>query len=239
MNYLALIISGLVIALFLALFLAAARSRREKMARQEKRVSALGFRPLEKAPPELTDKLSGLRLSDQRRQFQLDHVYHRADFDQDFYLVDVVDSSDEQDMWLGPETLVVVSPHLALPRFTLISLPEMEDQGIMVDLAEKMLESAFSWMAGSLGVERIDFPSSPDFETRYVVFGSSQAAVRSLFTPSLIDYLMGVTLPLTLEGEGDLFAAGLSYTSSRKRKPMLNDLYREVIDLARVLKRGS
>lgn len=239
MDYLPLLIVVLVVALFVIMLWGSARSRREKQAAQQKRASAMGFRPLEEPPPELTSRIRQLRLSSQNRQLRLEQVYHRADFDQDFYLVDVVDGGDDQGNWLGPETLVVISPNLALPRFTLVSLPEMDQGGVAAEYAGKLLDSAFSWMAGTLGMERIRISSSDNFENRYVVFGRSQAAVEHLFSPSLTDYLMGVNLPLTVEGEGDLFASGLSYTSSRKRENQLQDLYREVIDLARVLKRGN
>jgi hypothetical protein len=238
-DFIPILIVILVVALFVFILRSSARSRREKLAAQQKRASALGFRPLKQAPPELTARINQLRLSSQGRQLRLEQVYHRADFDQDFYLVDVVDGGDDQGDWLGPETLVVISPNLALPRFTLVSLPQINEGGIAAEYAGKLLDSAFSWMAGTLGMERIKISSSAGFENRYVVFGRSQAAVQHLFSPSLTDYLMGVNLPLTVEGEGDLFAAGLSYTSSRERENQLQDLYREVIDLARVLKRGE
>lgn len=236
MNYLPWLISGFAIILLTVIILTAARSRREKLDRQQQRASALGFRPLETPPPNLTEKLRQIRQSSRQGSFRLEQVYHRPDFDQDFYLVDVVDSNDSQGQWLGPETLVVVSPNLTLPRFTLASLPDMGGTDEVPEYAEKILASAFSLLSNSLGIDRIKISSSPEFNRRYVVFGRNPSAVQNLFTPSLTSYLLGITLPLTLEGEGDVFAAGLSYTSSKAREANLNDLYREVIDLARVLK---
>ena len=237
MNTLPLIAAGLVGIIALSLILIR-RSTENKREKQRKKAASLGFRPLESPPLQLETKINQLRQQDGGNRLQLREVYHRAGFDQDLYLVDVKDVSDDQGAWFGPETLVVLSPNLALPRFALMSLPEMEQYPAVDDLARPMLEKVFQWAARALGLQRITFPSIPDFDTQYAVFGENEHAVRQLFTNSLTSYLLGLEVPVVLEGDSDLFAITLSYTNPRDRADHLQTLYRETQDLSRILKSG-
>lgn len=98
------------------------------------------------------------------------------------------------------------------------------------------MDQNFDWTAQMLGLERITFPNRPEFSRRFTIFSQREEAARRLFTPAVTDYLLGITLPLMIEGEGDFLAVGINPSNPENQTADLQVLYRETIDLARILK---
>lgn len=64
-------------------------------------------------------------------------------------------------------------------------------------------ETFFSKIGKLFGGVDINFPGSPQFSKKYILRGSDEAAIRSLFTPALIQFLEQQQGPLSLDAFGD------------------------------------
>lgn len=236
MNLPLMILIGVVL-IFSLIILQAVHSNRQRRPDQQKKMSSLGFKPLDEPPSQLTARFQKLRQTTSNKKVQLRRVYRQSGFDQDIYLFDVQDSNNAH--WPGADTLGVISPNLALLRFSLISTPQMGGNQSSSGAARVLMDRIFDWTAQVLGLERITFPNRPEFSRRYTIFSRREGAARRLFTPAVTDYLLGITLPLIIEGEGDFFVVGINPSSPENQTANLQVLYRETIDLARILKAES
>mgnify|MGYP006283755757 FL=1 len=224
--------------LMLVIVVQALQGRQKKLEAQQARIRSLGFQPREEVPPQLQDRVDRLRRHNLERRLQLRKIYQHHGFHQDFYLVDVEERGDQPGRWMGPETMVVISSQLALPRFTLMTLPDAGAGRAVDSLADRMLSQIFQWAAQALGLQRIEFPERPDFHRRFGVLGRNEGAVRNFFTLEIMDYLTQIDLPIAIEAEGDFLAVSLTYADDRQRQDHLQDLYRITRDLTRVFTSG-
>lgn len=181
MNLSLIIVVGAALLMALIVVLTVQGKQKTQEA-SKKRVRSLGFHLLEEVPLRLQQRMDQLVSRGSGNRLELRTVYQQQGFDQDFYLVDVKEHGDDQTSWMGPETMVVISPRLALPRFTLISLPEVGEGGAVEGLAEKMLDQVVQWLGKSRGLNRVTFPDQPEFQRRFGLLARNEQSVRRFFS---------------------------------------------------------
>jgi hypothetical protein len=77
-------------------------------------------------------------------------------------------------------------------------------------------ETFFSKIGKLFGGADINFPEAPQFSKKYILRGPDEAAIRSLFTPALLQFFERQERPLTIDAAGDTLFA---HRTSRRAKP--------------------
>ncbi|MDZ7843393.1 MAG: hypothetical protein U5K99_01100 [Anaerolineales bacterium] len=238
MNLSLIIVVGAALLLVLIVVLTV-KGRQKKQEASAKRARSLGFQLLEEVPIQLQERMEKLVSRGSGKRLELRSVYQQRGFDQDFYLVDVKEHGDDQVSWMGPETMVVISSRLALPRFTVISLPETGEGGVVEGLAEKMLDQVMQWLGKTRGLNQVVFPDQPEFQRRFGLLARNEQSVRHFFSRHLTQYLIQMNQAMGIEAEGDFFAVSLTSPGEKPDGDPLQDLYRTARDLARAFKTGA
>lgn len=200
-----LLIFGIIVVLMIR------TSQREKLD-QENQLRQLGFTPLQTAPPELKRRLEDLYDPSGEREIQVWQVHQRRELDQDLYVFDAVETRGD-DSEIGTEMFAVISSQLALPRFSLITLPNFDRDSLFGRLMEKLLDKVMSFAEGRLQLERVELPHRPGQDDRMVVFGQDPDAVREMLDRVRIQNIRTGDLPVQIGGIGDLVTVDFSSDS--------------------------
>ncbi len=212
--------------------------RASKKSQEEKRSRAikLGFEPLEEVPTGLLSRLEQLQQRSENQVLEVRNLSHQQGLDRDLYLLDLVDTDDE-DTWLATDMIAVISPQLALPRFTLTSLPPINTDRMLGNLMDKMLDKFFDWAAKYQRLTRVSFPGNPAFDNKYIVYGRDPQALQRLFSGFRASYLVSLKLPIMMAGSGDFLTleAGFPERNTQQTKQgSLKRLYQETGELIRL-----
>ena len=189
------------------------RTSRRERNEQDYQLRQLGFEPLEAPPPELDRRVNELYQTSADREVRLWQVYHRRELDHDLYLFDVEDTRGESSE-LGSEVFGVVSSRLALPRFSLVTLPDFDRSSLIGSLMDKLLDKVMSYAEGYLGLERIELPDRPELDDKLILFGRDPYAVREMLDRAGIYQFRATQLPIQIAGSGDFLTVDLSTSTS-------------------------
>ncbi len=223
----------LAILLFVIFLLFAILASRKSQEEKISQTQALGFEPLVEPPPELMTHLEELYHNEGNQTLKLRNLYQRREFDRDLYLFDLVNTHNENTS-MGTGVFGVISRQLALPRFSLASLPPLDTQRILGNLMDKILDKFFDWAGKHQGLIRVEFPDQPDFDEKFVVFDRDEYALRDLFSGTNARALPGSKLPFQLAGADDFLTIDYSYTSSHDNQDSdLRTQYQQFLDLVR------
>jgi hypothetical protein len=203
---------GVVLIFGLILFFVIRTSRRQQLE-QENQLQGLGFTALESPPPELERRVGEIYQTKGEREIHLWRVYHRQELDQDLYLFDAADTGGDSSE-LGSEIFGLISTRLALPRFSLVTLPDFDRDSLVGSLMDKLLDKVMSFAEGYLQLERIEFPDRPDLDDQVILFGRDPFAVREMIERVGIYSLRSSKLPLQIAGSGDFITVDFSTSSS-------------------------
>lgn len=213
-------------------FLMIRTSRRQK-AEQDNQLHQLGFRALESPPPELERRVEELYRPGGDQEVTLWRVYHRRELDQDLYLFDAADTHGESTE-LGSEVFGLISSQLALPRFSLVTLPDFDRSSLIGGLMDKLLDRVMSYAEKYLQLQRIEFPDQPEMDDKVVLFGQDPAAVRELLDRAGLSALRTGNLPVQIVGSGDFLTVDFSTANSLNQPGQdLASRYQTFIQIAR------
>lgn len=222
---------GVVLIFGLLLFFAIRTSRQQQLD-QENQLRGLGFTALESPPPELERRVGEIYQTQGEREIQLGQVYHRRELDQDLYFFDADTSGDSSE--LGSEIFGMISSRLALPRFSLVTLPDFDRDSLIGGLVDKLLDSVMSFAEGYLQLERIEFPDRPELDDQVLLFGRDPSTVREMIDRVGIYSLRSTKLPLQIAGSGDFLTVDFSTTINPDQPDQdLASRYQTFIHIAR------
>jgi hypothetical protein len=187
-------------------------SRREKLE-QENQLHQLGFTPLQTAPIELERRLGDLYDPSGEREIRVWQVYHRRELEQDLYLFDVGDTRGETSE-IGTGIFGLISPQLALPRFSLITLPDFNRDSLIGSLMDKLLAKVMSFAEDRLQLQQIEFPDRPNRTEQLIAFGQDPEAVRQTLDRAGLTRNQIAGPPLQIAGIGDLLTVDFSSDSN-------------------------
>ena len=202
-----------IILLFGSIFFLVIRTSRRQLLDQENQLRGLGFTPLESPPPALERRVEEIYQTKGEREIQLRRVYHRRELDQDLYLFDAAETSGENSE-LGSGIFGLISSQLALPRFSLVTLPDFDRSSLIGGLMDKLLDKVMSFAEGYLQLERIEFPDRPDLDDKVVLFGRDPYAVRKMIDRVGIYSLRSTKQSLQIAGSGDFITVDFSTPSN-------------------------
>jgi len=204
--------AGVILIFGIIIYLMILSSRRQQNE-QEYQLRQLGFEPLETSPPELERRVEELYQTSRSREIDLWSVYHRRDLDGDQYLFNAADTREESSE-LGSEVFGLISNQLALPRFSLITVPAFDRSSLIGGLMDKLLDSVMAYAEKHLGLRRIEFPDQPEMDDLVIVFGRDPDAVRDMLDRVGTAALRNTDLPVQIAGSGDFLTVDFSTASS-------------------------
>ena len=202
---------GILILFGIIVFLMIRTSRREQNE-QDHQLRQLGFEPLEDAPLELESRVEELYQTRRGREIKLWRVFKRRESDQDLYLFDAEDTRGESSE-LGSEIFGLISNQLALPHFSLVTLPEFDRGSLFGGLIDKILDRVMSYAEGHLGLQRIEFPNQPELDDQLILFGQDPDAVREMLDSVGLNTFRSTQLPVQIAGKGDFLTVDFSTPS--------------------------
>lgn len=227
---------GVVLVFILILGFALLASRNSNQQKTN-RALELGFEPLEAPPDSLVSRVENLHRRRESQKLKITRVYRQRDLNHQMYLFDLEDTQSD-DSSIGSEILGVISRDLALPHFTLISFPEINNNGFLGQMMDSLLNRFFDWAGKFQKLERVEFPTYPDFDQRFVIYARDKYSVQNLFSGQAGSFLLTCPISLALTGSGDFLTAEANSALNQQKqtgKNELKSLYRFTLDLIQVL----
>jgi hypothetical protein len=228
------LVALLVILVFTALLLLAIRTSRNSREQKTTQASALGFEALSVVPDELVSRVNDLFRNQQTQSLSITEPYHQHDFERDLYIFDL-DNTTGQDTEMGSEIFGVISRQLALPHFSLTSLPPFNTDNMLGNLMDMVLDKVLDVAEKYQGLKRIEFPDQPGYENQFVVFGQDEFAVLNMLDRVNLSALARSKNYLHLAGSGDFLTVDFSIPSTpRDPNRDFRAQYQEFLSLVRI-----
>jgi len=223
---------GVIFIFGITLFLMIRTSRRQRID-QENQLHQLGFRALESSPSELERRVKELYQTKGEREVQLERVFHRHELDQDLYLFDVIDTRGDSSE-VGSEVFGLISPSLALPRFSLVTLPGFNSNSLIGGVMDKLLDKVMNYAERYLQLERIEFPDRPDLDDKIILFGRNPYAVREMLEKAGLYSLTKTSQSMQITGSGNIITVDFNMPSSPDQSGQdLVSRYQEFVHISR------
>lgn len=179
-------------------------SDRKRRSRKVEQAQSLGFQPVEKPDPALTNQILALHIHRAGQQREIRNLFFRRTTEGDVYLFDLWDPSGDSSTQIANSAVAVLSPNLRLPRFALISRLEETGSGVA-----GLLSRAANWAIRQLGANMwmIAFADDPDFSSHFFVAvpdETSEPAVRAFLNADLRCQLLKL-VHVHIQAGGNLF----------------------------------
>lgn len=224
----------LLFTLIIGLVLLAARNSNQQ---KSSRALELGFEALDAPPDALISRVENLHRRRESQILKISQVYRQRDLNRQIYLFDLADTRGD-DSSLGTEIIGIISRDLALPHFTLISLPEMNNDGFLGQMMDSLLDRFFDWAGKFQKLERVEFPTYPDFDQRFVVYARDKYSAQNLFSGRTGSFLQTCPISLSVTGSGDFLTVEASSALDQQKQNQKNELrtlYQFTLDFVQVL----
>ena len=213
MSILPIPLTLLVILAFAALLLLAIMASRRQAAEIKSQVLTLGYKEVTSRPDQLISRVESIYKRGDNHAIEIDRVYAKQDGDQDLYIFDVSDSSQD-DGQMGSEVFGVISSQLELPHFSLTTLPGFDSSTLLGGLMEGLLNKVLSVAEKYYGLQRIELPDRPDMDERVIIFGKDQFAVRELLERIDLRSIARTKTPVHITGLNDFLSVDFSQMGS-------------------------
>jgi hypothetical protein len=226
MSFVPLLMAIAVILIFAGIVYAIIRTSRKSHQIKLQQLSYLGFQLLEEPHPTLQDRVEQVYRLRGKGEISLRDVYYRRELDQDLYIFDMINTSGD-DSEMGTEVFGVISRELALPRFSITTLPGFSKEGLVGSMMDKLLDKVMDLAGRYQGFSRLEFPDQPGLDDRFVIFGQDEYALRELVSRISLPSLQQDSLIYTVAGSGDFLTVDFNYSSSAETHKMnLDSRYR-------------
>jgi len=223
----------LVILVFAALLLLAIRASRKQAALKTHQALTLGYEEVTSRPSQLISRAESLYKRAEYQSIQIDQVFSKRAGNQEFFIFDISDTNKD-DGDLGSEVFGVISSQLALPHFSLTTLPGFDSGSLIGGLMEGLLNKVLSVAEKYHGLKRIELPDRLDFDQQVIVFGKDQVVVSDLLEGVDLRSITRIAIPIHITGVDDFLTVDFSQMGSFKDPQ--NDLiaqHREFTRIAR------
>jgi hypothetical protein len=208
----ALVVLGFILV-FAAIVYFAFSSSRKYQTEKHQQFTTLGFQAPESTPTQLQARVDDLYLKHEQGELALENVYYRRELDQELYVFNLYSTKGEGTE-LGQEIFGMISNQLALPNFSLITIPDFDRDSLIGGLMDKLLDKVMVMAQKHLGLQLVDFPDRPEYQDRFAVFGRDPAAVRDFLGRNRLASLQSGSLPLQIAGSGDFLTVDFSVSGS-------------------------
>jgi hypothetical protein len=215
MNFQPELLALMVILVFAVIFLLVFRAGRRQAAEKKHQALTLGYEEVTTRPSQLISRAESLFKRGENSSIHIDQVYSKREWGQEFFIFDVSDSNSD-DSELGSEVFGVISDQLALPHFSLTTLPGFNSDSLIGGLMEGLLDKVLSVAEKYSGLKRIDLDDRPGFDEQVIIFGKDQAAVKDLMIRIDLGSITSIKTPLHITGMNDFLTVDFSQMGSYK-----------------------
>lgn len=223
----------LVILVFAVIFLLVFRAGRRMVFEKKHLLLTLGYELVTTRPSRLISRAESLYERSEPQSIQIDQVYSKQNGDQEFYIFDVRDNNKD-DGQLGSNVFGLISGELALPRFSLTTLPGFSNDTLLGGIMESLLNKVLSYAEKYRGLRRIELPDLPDFDERVVLFGKDELAVNDLMKRVDLRAITRIETPVHISGMDDFLTVDFTEMGPlNEQKHDLIDQHGEFTRIAR------
>jgi len=207
------LVALLIILTFAALLLLTIRASRRQSAQKKHQALTLGYEEVTSRPDQLIRRVESVYKNRENQSIQVNQVYTKHDWEQEFFIFDIRDSGQDSND-LGSEVFGLISNQLALPHFSLTTLPGYDSGSLRGGLMEGLLNKVLSVVERYHGLKRIEFPGRQDFDHQVIIFGKDQEAVKDLMNGIDLRSISRITTPVHISGADDFLAVDFSQMGS-------------------------
>ena len=192
------------------------RANRRSSAQRLERAKALGFEPLEELDQAVLQRLNRLYRANHKQDLQPKNVFEQRQNDAVFYMMDIMDTSGDESSDLGEDVVVIVSPYLSLPRFSLAPIPKMD--GRMGGLINKAIDQLMDVVGARQGLVRVPFDQYPEIDENYIIFGSDPDLLMNYFTSSYMSGFFNIKPKYEITAGGDTLIVKVVFPDYKKSR---------------------
>lgn len=203
----------LVILVFAGLFLLAIRTSRRQSAAKDHQATILGYEEVTSRPDQLISRVESTYRNRSNQSIQLNQVYTKRDWDQEFFIFDIEDT-DGDSTDLGSEVFGLISSQLALPHFTLTTIPGFTGSTMIGGLMKGLMDKALTAVEKYQGLQRIELPDIPDLAGQAIIFGKDPEAVQRMLKKIDLRSIVNLQVPVHISGVDDFLAIDFSQMGS-------------------------
>jgi hypothetical protein len=201
----------LVILIFVSLLIVAIRSSRKQAAEKTHQALTMGYEIPDVLPSQFASRVEAIYQRKDGQAVYIDNIYYRSDLDQELFIFDVSHGGDSE---MGSDVFGVISGKLALPRFSLITLPGFNKDSFIGDMMDRLLDKVLENLSDFQDLERIDLTDRPDYEDQVIVLGEDASAVREILADISLETLTANASPLHIAGKDDFLVVDFSIPTS-------------------------
>ncbi len=213
MRFQPVLIALLVILVFAGLVLLTIRTSRRQAAEKRHLALTLGYEEVTSRPSQLISRAESVYKRGENQSILIDQVYSKKDWEQEFFIFDISDSNKD-DSDLGSEVFGVISNQLALPHFSLTTLPGFNSDSLLGGIMDGLMDKVLSKAEKYLGLTRIEIPDKPDFNEQVIIFGNDANAVRKMMERIDLRSITRIKSPVHITGMNDFLTVDFSNMSS-------------------------
>ena len=221
-----------VILIFGIIFLLVFSTGRRQLAEKKHLALTLGYQEVTSRPSQLLSRAESLYQRGEKQGVQIHLAFAKQERDEEFFIFDI-GSANDSDTNLGSEVFGVISDRLALPRFSITTLPGFSSDSLLGGLMGGLLDKVLSVAENYTGMSRIEFPNRPDLDDQVLVFGQNEAAVRELLDRIDLGSLTRIKTPLHIAGVDDFLTVDFSQLGSSQSRDQ--DLVAQHQEFRRIL----
>jgi hypothetical protein len=187
------------------------RARRSDRSRKRARAEQLGFVPLVDVPSSVQKRIDWLHIHHPTQVLEIRNLAALERGDHTVFMFDLLDVGGSEVSALQDDIILVTSPELSLPRFTIV--PKILQNGILAEWVNKALQS----LVERQGYERIQM-RDPGFNNRFLVFTEDPAPSSSFLERISMSGFPQLSY-VTIEAGGDAFSYGQLPLPSQAQSP--------------------
>jgi hypothetical protein len=128
---------------------------------------------------------------------------------------------------------MIISPTLRLPRLFLLPLPHLE--GKWGEIVNHLMGNV-AGMAGSFnGMQRVQFPESPEFNQRFMILGENEGQVRAFLDSYRVRLLISMDNFMMLQTYGDAYEVAFASVQGKSQDDILDLSINAALKLLHIL----
>jgi hypothetical protein len=223
----ALLVVILVIAGFVLIILLMVRGEKNRWSARKRELSNLGFTEVALPSQHMAERLERLYRRSPKQKFDLRHLFEKPAYRGTFYYFELVETSGDDNTWLGANAVAVFSPDLRLPRAHIAGRMSFKGKagsmvgGWMVSMAEKVV----GWAGRQGGYTRMNVGDHPSVDEKLIVMVEDEAAASAILTAERLERLTWLAEYEKWSGlqcDGDIFI--LERQTTPRRPNFENDV---------------
>jgi len=209
------------------------RKYREAEEQLKRMLAEFGFTDITATEPDIIGKIRETK--NRRYQVNYKRIYKRSRMDCTIYYIEYTVGKEKAER---QRMMVLESPYLDLPRFTLY--PRL----VMGRFLGKLLTRILSYAFAGRNTRPIPLTSYPEFDKAYMLYGSDSPAVNQIFSGAVVRHIMSRKHNLYIEANKDVMVVSPVRKNGQKRyktfgRELLNVWIEDTHDMFRLFRSGE